>query len=188
MSQCHCHAASMKPIPLLPFDRTDILRNKIIAVFHSCVFESRAPSSKSSCPLLLSHLYPYYYLCLLRSHWSWLKCTCWPLRLTLFFPLPNLCLPPRPLSTSLSPATSPSFFLRLSFLAVSCGAEANEGWLRLLWLLQGHRLHRWLQRRLRTAVSPAARAPRRWPQFQQRAHVLRVRITSNNLAQKKKKL
>lgn len=80
------------------------------------------------------------------------------------------------LSLHLSHTTSP-LSLPLSFLAVSWGAEANEGWLRLLWLLQGHWLHGWLQWRLRTAVSPAARAPRRWPQFQQRAHVLRVRIT-----------
>lgn len=125
---------------------------------------------------LLSSL-PYYYRCLLRPDWCWLKCTRWPLRLTLFFPLPNLCLPPHPLAVSLS-HHFPSF-LRLSFLAVSWGAEANEGWLRLLWLLQGHWLHGWLQWRLWTAVSPAACAPWRWPQFQQRAHVLRVRTTNS---------
>lgn len=118
-----------------------------------------------------------YYLYLLSATWSWLKCTCWPLCLTLFFSLPNLCYPPHPLS--MSPSHHLFFFLCLSFLTVSWGAEANEGWLRLLWLLQGHWLHGWLQWRLWTAVSPAARAPWRWPQFQQRAHVLRVRITNS---------
>lgn len=70
----------------------------------------------------------------------------------------------------------PTTFL---FLTVSWGAEANEGWLRLLWLLQGHWLYGWLQWRLWTAVSPAACAPWRWPKFQQRTHVLRVRIASS---------
>lgn len=121
--------------------------------------------------------------CLLWPEWYWLKCTCWPQRQTFFFFLPNLCLPLHTCCVYVSLSHTHTythnipFFLCLCFLAVSCRAEANEGWLRLLWLLQGHRLHGRLQRRMWTAVSSAACAPRRWPQFQQRAHVLRVRIT-----------
>lgn len=53
-------------------------------------------------PLFYSHLLLYYYICLLGPDWSWLKCTCWPLRLSLFLSFPNLCLPTHPLSVSLS--------------------------------------------------------------------------------------
>lgn len=105
------------------------------------------------------------------TDWSSLKCTRWPL---CFLLLPLL------LSSFLSfmpslPRSLPSSQPALTLLAVSWGAEADEGWLRLLWLLQGHRLHRRFQRRLRAAVSAAARAPGRRPRLQQRAYVLRVR-------------
>lgn len=116
---------------------------------------------------------PFYYLSFLSSFC--LKCTNWPQCLNLFFPVPNLFFP----LLLTSPSHLLSFFLWILFLAVSWGAEANEGWLRLLWLLQRHWLHGWLQWRLRAAVSPAACASGRWPKFQQCAHALRVRIVTN---------
>lgn len=106
---------------------------------------------------------------------SWLKCTIWARYLSVLFPVPNLsfsllcpsmCLPP------------PLLLLLIHFLAVSWGVETNEGWLRLLWLLQRRWLHGWLQRRLWTVVPSAACTPWRWPHFQQCSYVLRVSMTT----------